>query len=48
MRYVEIGSIDFRERVGVMGIKLGQLKGLASCLVGAVEVIVTIRPETEK
>ena len=43
----EIRNIDFvldRVRVGDTGIELGQLKGLVSCIVGAVEVIVTIRP----
>ena len=37
-----------RVRVGDTGIELGQLKGLASCVVGAVEAIIMIRPERER
>jgi hypothetical protein len=47
---VEIRNIDFvlyRVRVGDTGIELGQLKGLVSCIVGAVEVVMAIRPERD-
>ena len=37
-----------RVRVGDTGIELGQLKGLASCVVGAVEAIIMIRTERER
>ena len=51
MKDVEIGSIDFRVRVGDMGMKLGQLNGLASCVLCRRHRRghrYTIRPETER
>ena len=50
MKDAEIGCIDFvldRASVGDTSIVLGQLNGLASGIVGAVEVIIAIRPERE-